>query len=627
MKRLFSLILALCIALSTLVACTEAPTAKPADLVLAKDGVSNYQIVLPKGANDAWKQVANILQDYFERITDINLPVVTEDEAESEYEIVLGKTNRYEGEEKINRSVLGKEGFCIRNVGQRIFIAGALRGTLYGIYEFIEEFLGHKFYSTNNSIIKKKDEVVISPFEENVQLPGFEWRRHSHDYGNGMTMRTNSSWGGPDDYIGGEWSYAKKQVCHTFGPLLGWSKTQSYHTQPCLTDEEVYEKMLAGARKWMEEDPTAEIISITQNDGAIQDTGECTCDNCVASNEKYGSSGTLLNFVNRIAAELKKDYPNLMIETLAYIHTEEVPKGGVVPADNVIIRFATMGGCHMHSLTGEAENPEALYPAGTNRHYKNLSEWAKVADKLYIWDYDISFGSVFTFVPNFRRLYDNVHFFHEIGVDGVFIQGMGESGEFDHLRSYLSAKLLWNPAMSYEEFEAEMLEFMQYYYGDGYEDVLFVIDYVTELIGDTHPSMYHDMIRFYPHTKLEDGTTDKSHVETILSRFESAMEKAKDEAEKNRVERSSVPFHYYRSTLVAMDVTNSKAELSDLVAINEHIYAIMQRESLTALREGLGVPEIPNLKNTLLYWRQGGECIFNPTTEQAFLNSQKESEN
>ena len=134
MKRLFSLILALCIALSTLVACTEAPTATPADLVLAKDGVSNYQIVLPKGANDAWKQVANILQDYFERITDINLPVVTEDEAESEYEIVLGKTNRYEGEEKINRSVLGKEGFCIRNVGQRIFIAGLLRGTLYGVY-------------------------------------------------------------------------------------------------------------------------------------------------------------------------------------------------------------------------------------------------------------------------------------------------------------------------------------------------------------------------------------------------------------------------------------------------------------------------------------------------------------
>ncbi len=621
MKKTLSAVLALLLLSPAFCAC--APTreeAKP--LVLAQNGESAYRIVLAEDAEKEMEKVADELQSYFRRATRIPLPICTDAEEESEYEILIGKTNRNEGEE-IDRAALGDEGFLIRNLDQKILITGnTVRGTLYGVYEFLETYAGCRFFSTQNFFPELLDEVVIEPFEDNVQKPAFSWRRHSHDFSTGLTMRTNCSWSGDaSDYIGGEWSYANKQVCHTFGPLLGWTSAQSYHKQPCLTDEAVYEKMLAGALEWMEKDPTAEIISISQNDAAIQDTGECNCENCVASNEKYGASGTMLNFVNRIAAELKKEYPHVMVETLAYIHTEEVPKGGVVPADNVIIRFCTMGGCHMHSLVSEERNTEAIYPSGTNAHYENLLAWSEIAETIYVWDYDINFGSVLTFVPNFKRLYENVHFFYEIGVDGVFLQGYGETGEFDHLRAYLCGKLLWNPGMSYEEYEAEMMDFLNFYYGNGAEDMKAVIDYVTELVGHLHPSMYHDLTRFYPHVKNEDGTADKTHCNNILSHFDSALEKVRTLGEKKRIERTMVSFLYYESTLTAMDVANKKAELSELVSINERMYEIMQRESLTARREGSSIPSSPNLKNTLLYWAQGGEGIFNPTTEQAYLKS------
>ncbi len=633
MKRIVALILTLGTVFS-LISCAKTPAPTPENetpnavadpnaekLVLADNETSNYRIIYPDGSIE-YKKIAGILQDYLRRISGAVLETYPDTEAEIETEILLGSTNR--AADDIDLTDINEEGFVIHQKGSRICITGGgVRGTLYGVYEFLENELGCFLITDEHSVIPKQKSILLNPISENRQTPGFEWRRHSHTWVDPLLSRTNCSWGGSTaEFIGGEYTYANGTVCHTFGPLLNWSKSQSYHSQPCLTDEEIYQTMLANARKWMENDPDAEIISITQNDGAPQDTGECLCENCVASNELYGSSGTLLNFVNRMAADLRKDYPNLKVETLAYIHTEEPPKGGVVPAENVMVRFCTMAGCFMHSLTGEDRNENGLYPGKTNEHYKNLLAWSEITDQIYIWEYDINFGSVFTSIPNFQRLYENVHFYHEIGVKGVFIQGYGETGEFDHLRAYLSTKLLWNPAMSYEEYCALIEKFLYAFYGEGGSDILSAIDLIGEFCEGKHPSMYHDMSRIYPATKLEDGSTDRTGADKLLGYFESAYKKARTNIEKKRVERIMITALYYQSILCGMDIANGKSDVNEMIAINERIYDIMQRNNLTQIREGLSVPAAPNLKNTLYYWGLGGEGIFNTTTENAYLKSQ-----
>ncbi len=624
-KRLFALTLSLLMLIPMLIACKkeEAPPAAgdldTGKITLTQDGKSEYAVVIPASDESGeYRLTAEELVRYVKEVSGVTLEIIGDDAPEQTCEITLGVTARAH-DDNVDLNALGDEGFSIFQSEQKIAIVGAtVRGTLYGVYEFLEDQLGVRFFSTVDFIIPTQKNIVLEPLTENTQTPGFAWRRQSHG-GDNLQMRSNTAWSGEPLAIGGDWSYAKRKVCHTFNDLLG---TTMHRQQPCLTDEEVYEKMLATALQWLEEDPTAEILSVSQNDGTAQQTGECTCENCLASNELYGSSGTQLNFVNRLAADLSERYPHIMVETLAYLHNEEPPKGGVVPADNVIIRFCTMGGCMLHSLTGEDRSETGVYPGGTNRHYEYLKGWAEITKHLWVWEYDANFGSVFTFTPNFKRLYENVHFYKEIGVEGLFIQGMGETGEFDHLRAYLSSKLLWNPDMSYEEYQELMRTFLQEYYGDGFEDILTIIDRLSDEFNSLHPGMYHDEIRFYPHKKTADGTVDRTLCEEILTLWENAKKQATTVGQKQRVDRSMIPALYYQTTLIGMDIANGKVDVSEMVAVNERIYSIMQREGLTHFKEGGRIPNSPNLKNTILYWGLGGEGIFNPTTESAFLKSQ-----
>ncbi|MBR4933920.1 MAG: DUF4838 domain-containing protein, partial [Clostridia bacterium] len=68
----------------------------------------------------------------------------------------------------------------------------------------------------------------------------------------------------------------------------------------------------------------------------------------------------------------------------------------------------------------------------------------------------------------------NLAYFADNKVMGVFAQGNsrdGNSGEFDQLRWYLIAKLLWDPYMTEEEYDAQVCKFMEGYYGDGWQKV------------------------------------------------------------------------------------------------------------------------------------------------------------
>ena len=71
------------------------------------------------------------------------------------------------------------------------------------------------------------------------------------------------------------------------------------------------------------QNPAAGMISISQNDWR----GNCQCAKCKAIEEEEGSpSGLLLRFVNAVAADIAKEYPDFLMETLAYQYTRKAPK-------------------------------------------------------------------------------------------------------------------------------------------------------------------------------------------------------------------------------------------------------------------------------------------------------------
>ena len=86
---------------------------------------------------------------------------------------------------------------------------------------------------------------------------------------------------------------------------------------------------------------------------------------------------------------------------------------------------------------------------------------------MYIWDYVTNFANYVAPFPNFRVLRENMRFFAENHVVGVYPEGnySSESGEFGELRAYLLGRLMWDPYMTEEEYDGYMNDFLEGYYG------------------------------------------------------------------------------------------------------------------------------------------------------------------
>lgn len=618
-KRILLLLLA-CLTLLPLCACTENYAGK---LLLAQNSATEYAIVLSKTASVVEKKAADELQRYLAKICGATFPILTDAAPEGLKELRVGVTAR-EAEGEIDREALGEEGFLIRNTGESIFLAGGGgRSTLYAVYSFLEEYLGVRYYTETLEKIPFSPTLAIEPFEDNIQIPAFELRQECHQSPQSASwnekQKLNASSKSDLTPIAGGFSFTGPWFVHTLGTLLGWSSRASYQNQPCLTDPHVFAKVLNSARDYIKKSPEATLISISQNDSTLDVSGECECENCLAEKEKYGgaSSGVMLAFVNHVASALRLDYPHLTVETLAYYYTQ-TPPTGIKAASNVAVRFCNAGACLNHSFVDEDAASDNIYAINGAKAYENLKGWTEVAETVYIWDYDTNFGCTLAPMANFDRLYENVNTYGKLGIKGVFMQGMRQAGEFDDLRAYLVAKLLWDPLMSEDAYYAHMMDFLTGYYGEGAPDIRAYIDYLEEVVGDAHLSMYHDIIRFMPISTTKDEAQntvlDTRIIDKMNGFWNAAESKAQNYAQLSRIRRSRLPVLYYEIVSRFATLKETGGVPDDLHALNKRLFTQMQTYDLTKLKETLSVPDAPNFANAPLYWGWSGAGVYQPAT-------------
>ncbi|MEM6379007.1 MAG: DUF4838 domain-containing protein [Bacteroidota bacterium] len=214
-------------------------------------------------------------------------------------------------------------------------------------------------------------------------------------------------------------------------------------TQLCLTNPEVLELVIQKVGQLFEENPDYSIISVSQDDN----TQYCQSDSAKIVNEKAGSpAGTMIAFVNEVA----KAFPDKTISTLAYQYTRKAPKG-IKPEGNVLITLC--------SIECDRSAPIA---ANCSDFAKDLQEWGALTDNIRIWDYTTQFTNFLAPFPNLRTLQPNVQTFRDNNAKWIFEQHSNNPSELFELRSYLTAKLLWNPDL---DFKAEMNDFLDKYYG------------------------------------------------------------------------------------------------------------------------------------------------------------------
>src|SRR5438067_10007481 len=99
------------------------------ELILVKDGKSDYVIVTAPNPTPAEQRGASELQSYIKQMSGAELPIVANPSPMPAHAIVTGPGS----------ASLGSEGFTIKTSGQRLaIIDGRPRGTVYGHDCFIE---------------------------------------------------------------------------------------------------------------------------------------------------------------------------------------------------------------------------------------------------------------------------------------------------------------------------------------------------------------------------------------------------------------------------------------------------------------------------------------------------------
>ncbi|KKL12661.1 hypothetical protein LCGC14_2533520 [marine sediment metagenome] len=114
-----------------------------------------------------------------------------------------------------------------------------------------------------------------------------------------------------------------------------WPKTASRPigsswptTQLCCTNENVIRLCIEGIRRAMRGQPDAFVFSVSQNDWH----NYCECDNCRTLAEQEDSQmAPVLQLVNRVAEAVETEFPDKVVETLAYSIRELMPQGVDIP--------------------------------------------------------------------------------------------------------------------------------------------------------------------------------------------------------------------------------------------------------------------------------------------------------
>ena len=123
-------------------------SANAAELTLAREGKALVTIVRPIQPSPAETTAVAELADYLGKITGATFAVIDETALPAATgAIYLGPT-AFSANQGIDMEKLGKEEAVIRTVnGSLIITGGRPRGTLYGVYRFLEDQLGVRWYN------------------------------------------------------------------------------------------------------------------------------------------------------------------------------------------------------------------------------------------------------------------------------------------------------------------------------------------------------------------------------------------------------------------------------------------------------------------------------------------------
>ena len=463
--------------------------------LLAVSILSAFEIVIPDEPGklvfppeDNYNYPAEFLQRHIRKATGRKLPIVKESKASKDKrKIFIGNTK---AAQKFNFKCKPEE-LILQPSGKDLIITGEItpegidRGTLFGVYEYLEREFGIRFLYADNprwskygpgTVIPKKSEITF-PKTQVRSAPSFQQREGGVGYYSQKTP-IQKLWH-PVLRFGS--SLPRINANHTqiywyelFGkthPEYFAKRTDGkvylnhrhiYRNYICLSSDAVLNQMMQGiadcdagkpdaSRIFGVRPPKNNYVYFACNDGLVTRT-TCHCSKCapmLEKNRNYEAQGTELffRFATKYANAIKAKYPERKLAVLAYSHYLAPPKKSVIP-DNMEVTYV---GPKIHYASS---------PYIYNLHSKYIKQWSKLLNndrsRMTLW-FNIVNPQVYLSNSPFmyQHIFQKFMKEHQNHISGVFINGLcpylrrlGDRGFYGTIHTipmiYLQGRMLWD---------------------------------------------------------------------------------------------------------------------------------------------------------------------------------------
>ncbi len=536
-------------------------------ITLGGADITSYKILLPQAAEGdttfaasatvAMETAAGELQKYIQLATGATLPseyvvglnTMTDDEIKAACGnaiVLLSDPTAKSGSSVMGEyGELGTESYKLTvSDGIMRILGGNQRGCVYGVYDFLEKYVGWRFLGDDVEYLYDAEEIVINDVDDS-HTPSFSYRATTigkNDYNNFPKIRQNcfntTKYAHAPDFgygFGSTFYHA-----HTFSYQVepGTQGSDPYGSQPCLTNPEVKQTIINSMFSLINErlNPPYNTrigydmvqIGCSMNDN----TFFCKCKDCMAVIRSTSFSDLYLGFVNDAAAAVAEKYPGIIVNTAIYFAARKPPVE-TVPADNVSIYYCVQG-CNQHTIAGGGcEGYSTTLGTENVTEKAQLEAWTEICDRIYVWHYSTTFFSVLGPCPNVYELYDDVTYCANLdGVVGFYGEG-SYTNNFENLKAYIFGRLMYNADINEEEFYAMIDEYITIVYGE--ESAPYIRQYLDmhQQSGDAVDGCFINNYH-YP-LDMMDVTYLKKNYGIMQELFDKAVRYAEDAATEKKI--------------------------------------------------------------------------------------------
>ncbi|MBP1992746.1 DUF4838 domain-containing protein [Paenibacillus eucommiae] len=416
----------------------------PDGIVIVENGEARAVIVIPTAASDQIRESANKFKEYVKKSTGADLSTKTAAEIAGMEPSTNQAVNIYIGFSRMEDETahdgllqgLDGDGFIIDPQEGNITIIGPTSwGTEYGVYEFLERYVGVRWLmpGPDGEDVPQQQTIAISRelirnapaatsrqfFGTEIQSSYAEWARYNR-------LRSKIRFHHNLDILFDPKLFSNRPDFYPDGIV----PTHPYAWQPCFSNPDTITAAINRINEYFDQNPEEISFPLGINDS------ENYCEsnpNHPNHPQKLNSVGKLdmsdiyYNWVNKVVEGVLKVHPNIIFGLLAYMNVYDPP---TFKLNSHIVPYITF------------DRMAWIDPTFGNAGKEHMDSWQQAATNLGWYEY--LYGWPYTLPRVYPQLMaDNYKYAKDHGVIGHIAELNPHFGEGP--KNWLSSKLQWDP--------------------------------------------------------------------------------------------------------------------------------------------------------------------------------------